>query len=75
MRVEVDGGHTVPISLATSLNSKVQAGGDPWQVVRGCQKVVAHLDRELRYFLSGWIASWSAVNMQGSISSSSGALL
>ena len=45
MGVEEYGGHAVPISLATSLDSEVQAGGDPWQVVRGCQKVVAHLGR------------------------------
>ena len=45
MRMEEDGGHAVTISLATSLNGEVQAGGDPWQVVRGCQKVVAHLGR------------------------------
>ena len=43
MRMEEDGGHAVTISLATSLDSEVQAGGDAWQVVRGCQKVVAHL--------------------------------
>ena len=67
MRVEVDGGHTVPISLATSLNSKVQAGGDPWQVVRGCQKVVAHLGRDLDFSVHQ--------SMQGPISFSFCALL
>ena len=49
MRMEEDGGHAVTISLATSLNGEVQAGGDPWQVVRGCQKVVAHLGRDLDF--------------------------
>ena len=67
MRVEVDGGHTVPISLATSLNSEVQAGGDPWQVVRGCQKVVAHLGRDLDFSVHQ--------SMQGPISFSFCALL
>ena len=67
MRMEEDGGHAVTISLATSLNGEVQAGGDPWQVVRGCQKVVAYLGRDLDFSVHQ--------SMQGPISFSFCALL